>query len=95
MFFLYIVNPFVNSCVIINSALIWYFCFENSECQFVGTDCKYFLVGGKAVLRRNIFTMEGDGKGNGDTCSQVWERQQEEVMKLKDFNMDGGCQYIE
>jgi hypothetical protein len=53
------------------------------------------LLGVRAVLRRNIFTIEGHGKGNEDPCSSVCEREQEEVMKLKDFNMDGGCQYIE
>jgi hypothetical protein len=52
MLSLYIVNTFVNSCVIINSTLIWYFCFEKAACQFVGTDCKYFLVGGKGSSKK-------------------------------------------
>jgi hypothetical protein len=39
--------------------------------------------------------MEGNGKGNGIPCSSVGDREQDEVMNLKDFNMDGGCQYIE
>jgi hypothetical protein len=39
--------------------------------------------------------MEGLVGGNGIPCSSVGDREQEEVMKLKNFNMDGGCQYIE
>jgi hypothetical protein len=39
--------------------------------------------------------MEGNGKGNGILCSLVDDRAQDEVTKLKDFSMDGGCQYIE
>jgi hypothetical protein len=53
------------------------------------------LLGETAVLRRNVFTMEGHVKGNGNPCSSVGDREQDEVMNLKDFNMDGGCQYIE
>jgi hypothetical protein len=49
----------------------------------------------KTVLRRNVFTMEGHGKGNGVPCTIIGDREQEEVMKLKYFNMDGCCQYIE
>jgi hypothetical protein len=48
-----------------------------------------------AILRRNVFMTEGHGKRDGDPGSSVWEKEQEEVMKLKDFNMDGGCQYIQ
>jgi hypothetical protein len=47
MFSLYILNSFINSCVIFNSALIWYFGFECAVCQFAGMDCKYFLFGSK------------------------------------------------
>jgi len=53
------------------------------------------LLGKKSVLRRNVFTIEGPGKGNGVPLITVGDREQEEVMKLKDFNMNGGCQYIE
>jgi hypothetical protein len=35
--------------------------------------------------------MEGLGRGNGVPCSSVGDREQEKVMKLKDFNKDGGC----
>jgi len=48
-----------------------------------------------AFLRRKVFTMDGPWKGNGVPCIAVGDREQEEVMKLKDFIMDGGCQYIE
>jgi len=39
--------------------------------------------------------MEEPQKGNGDPCITVGDREQEEVMKLNDFIMKGGCQYIE
>jgi len=48
------------------------------------------LLGEKAVLRRKVFTMEGHEKGNGVPCITVDVREQDEVMKLKDFNMVGG-----
>jgi len=53
------------------------------------------LLGEKTVLRRKLFTMEGHGKGNGVPCIAVGDREQDEVMKLKDFSTDGGCHYIE
>ena len=49
----------------------------------------------KSVLRKNVFTKEGPGKGNGIPCSSIGDRDQDEVTKLKEFNMDGGSQYIE
>ena len=61
--------------------------------SFLGRIGNSSLLGEKAVLRRNVFTMEGLGRGNGVPCSSVGNREQVEVMKLKDFNMDGGCQY--
>ena len=39
--------------------------------------------------------MEGHGKGNGVPCITVGGREQDEVTKLKEFNKDGGCQYID
>jgi hypothetical protein len=63
--------------------------------SFLGRTVNISFFGVKAVLRRNLFTTEGDGKGNEDPCSSLWEREQDEVMKLKDFTTDGGCQYIE
>ena len=39
----------------------------------------------KAVLRRNVFTMEGHGKGNGVPCITEDDKAQEEVKKFKDF----------
>jgi hypothetical protein len=39
--------------------------------------------------------MEEPGKGNGVPCIKVGDREQDEVMKLKDFIMNGGWQYIE
>jgi hypothetical protein len=80
---------------IINAALIWYFGFENTTCQVVGMHCKYFLAGRKGSSTKNVFTMEGRGKGNGIPCSSVGDREQDEVTKLKDFNMDGGSQCME
>jgi hypothetical protein len=52
------------------------------------------VLGKKTVLRRKVFTMEGPGKANGVPCIGAGDREQDEVMKLKDFNMDGVCQYI-
>jgi hypothetical protein len=53
------------------------------------------VLGEKTVLRRNIFTTAGNGKGNGVPCITVGDREQDELMNLKDFNTDGACQYIE
>jgi hypothetical protein len=61
----------------------------------LGRTVNFSFFGVKALQRRNLFTTEGYKKGNGDPCSPVWERKQEEVMKLKYLNTDDGCQYIE
>jgi hypothetical protein len=45
------------------------------------------ILGEKAVLRRNVFTLEGPGKGNGVPCVTERDKEQEEVMKLKNINM--------
>ena len=54
MFFLYFVNTFINSWVIMNVALIWYADFENAACQVVGTHWKYFLVGEKVSSTKEV-----------------------------------------
>jgi hypothetical protein len=38
--------------------------------------------------------MVGIVRGNGIPCISVGDREQKEVMKLKNFNMDGVRQYI-
>jgi len=53
------------------------------------------LLGEKSVLRRKVFTMDGHGKENGVPRITVGDSEQEEVMKLKYFNMDDGSQYTE
>jgi hypothetical protein len=53
------------------------------------------LLGEKAVLRRNVFTMERHGKGNGIPCSSVGDSEQDEVTNLWNFKVDCGVQYIE
>jgi hypothetical protein len=53
------------------------------------------LLEQKSVLRRKVFTMEGPGKGNRVPSITVGDSEQEEVMKLKYFNIDDGCQYNE
>jgi hypothetical protein len=53
------------------------------------------MLGGKAVLIRNVFTAAGHGKGNGVPCITVGDREQGGVRNLKDFNTDGSSQYIE
>jgi hypothetical protein len=50
------------------------------------------LFGEKAVLRRNVFTMEGRWKGSGIAYNLVGDKEQVEVRTLKDFNGDGGVQ---
>jgi hypothetical protein len=45
------------------------------------------ILGGKAVLRRTVFTVEGPGKGKGVPCVTEGDREQEEVKKLKNINM--------
>jgi hypothetical protein len=61
----------------------------------LGSNGNVFELEEKAVLRRNVFTMEGHGKGNGVPCISEDDKAQEEVMKFKGFIMNGGCQYIE
>jgi hypothetical protein len=39
--------------------------------------------------------MEEHVKGKGVPCLTMGDREQEEVMKLKDIIMNGGCKYIE
>jgi hypothetical protein len=63
--------------------------------RLLGRIANISLLGEKSVLRRKVFTTEGPGKGNGVPFITVGDREQDEVMKLKDFNMDVGCQYIE
>jgi hypothetical protein len=46
------------------------------------------VFGEKAVLRRNVFTMEGPGKGNRVPSIITGDREQDEVTKLKNINMD-------
>jgi hypothetical protein len=48
------------------------------------------VLGVKGVLRRNVFTVEGPGKGNGVPCFKLGEGEQDEVRKLNNINM---CDY--
>jgi hypothetical protein len=52
-------------------------------------------LGEKGVLRRNVFTMEGPGKGSGVAYVTEGDREQEKVMTLKNFNTDGVYQNTE
>ena len=63
--------------------------------RLLGRIVNISLLVEKAFLRRNVFTIEGPGKGNGVPSITVSDREHDEVRKLKDFNMDVGCQYIE
>jgi hypothetical protein len=45
------------------------------------------VLGEKGVLRRNIYTFEGPGKGNGVSCLKLGEGEQDEVTKLNNINM--------
>jgi hypothetical protein len=53
------------------------------------------FLGEMAVLRRNVFTVEAPGEGKGIPCIKLGHREHDEVRKLKDFNMEVGCEYIE
>ena len=88
-------NTFIYSFVIINAVLIWYFGFENAACQIVGTHWKYFVVGGKVSSTKEGIYDGRTWERNGDPRITVGDSEQEEVMKLKYFNMDDGCQYTE
>jgi hypothetical protein len=63
--------------------------------RLIGRTGDISLLGEKAFLRRNVFKMEGHGKRNGVPCITAGDSEQEEVMKLEYFVMNGGCQYIE
>jgi len=63
--------------------------------RLLGRIANISLLGEISVLRRNTFTMEEPGKGNQVSRTTVGDWEQDEVMKLKYFNMGGGCQYIE
>jgi hypothetical protein len=55
--------------------------------SLLGRIVNFSVLGEYAVLRRNVFTMEGPGKGNGVPCIRVGDREQDEVTKLKSINM--------
>jgi hypothetical protein len=63
--------------------------------NLLGRTVNISVLGENAVLRENVLTMKGREKGNGTACSSVGDREQDEVMKLKNCNMDGGRQYME
>jgi len=63
--------------------------------RLLGRNGNISVLWQKTVLRRNIFTMEEHVKGNGVSSLTLGDKEQEEVMKLKDFVMKGGCQYTE
>jgi hypothetical protein len=49
----------------------------------------------EAVLQRKLFTMEGSVKGNRVPCSTAGDMEQDKVMELNDFNMEGTYEYTE
>jgi hypothetical protein len=87
---------YISSCVIIDPSFILYVGFENIALSVCCDTLEIFPCWGeKTVLRRNVFAMEGHGKGKGVPCFNVGDREHNKVTKLKGFNMDGGCQYVE
>jgi hypothetical protein len=78
-----------------NAALICYVGLKMQRVSLLGRIVNTSFLGEKAVLRRNVFTMEGRWKGNEVPYSSVGDKEQVEVTILKDFNVDGGVQYIE
>jgi hypothetical protein len=63
--------------------------------SLLGRNANISVLWEKAVLRRNVFTMDEHVKGNGVPCLTLGETEHEEVKKLKDIIMNGGCQFIE
>jgi hypothetical protein len=63
--------------------------------SLLGRNRNISVLGEKAVLQRNVFTMEGHGKGYGVPCLTLGDIEKDEVKNLKDFVMNGGCQCIE
>jgi hypothetical protein len=53
--------------------------------RLLGRNGNVSVLEEKAVLRRNLLKVEGCGKGNGIPCITEDDREQEEVMKLKDI----------
>jgi hypothetical protein len=45
------------------------------------------VLGEKGVLRRNVFTVEGPGKGNGVPCFKLGEWEHDEVTELNNIIM--------
>jgi len=82
MFFVYFVSTFIKICIIINPSFIGYVGLKMQRVSLLGRIVNISLLGEKAVLRRNVFTMEGHGKGNGVPGITVGDREQDEVMKL-------------
>jgi len=77
------------------AALIFTLVLKMQRVMLLGRIVNISLLGEKAFLRRNVFTMGGPGRRNGIACITVDDREHDEVRKLKDFNMDVRCQYIE
>jgi len=61
---------YINSCVIVDPALILYVGFENQLVSLLGRNGNISLLGEKTVLQRNVFMIEGPEKGNGVFASQ-------------------------
>jgi hypothetical protein len=85
-FFFKLVNMYINSCVIFDPALFCTLVLKMQRVSLLGRNGNISVLWQKAVLRRNLFTMEEHVKGNVVPCLTVGEREQEEVMKLRIFN---------
>jgi hypothetical protein len=81
--------------LIMNAALICYVAFKMQRVSLLGRFVNISFLGEKTVLRRNVFRMEGRWKGNGIACISVDDKLEVEVTILKNFNVDGGVQYME
>jgi len=84
------VHVFINIRFITDPALICTLVLKIQRVSLLERIGNISLLGESSVLRRNVFTVEGPGKGNGVPCITVGDREQDEVMKLKYFIMDGG-----
>ena len=90
-----LVNMFINIRFITDPALILYVSFKNAGCQVVGTYWKYFLVGEMVSSRKEHIHDGRTSERKRRSPHHSGRREQEQVMKLKDFIMNGGSQYIE
>jgi hypothetical protein len=91
MFFLLFVKMYINSSVLSIRHLFCTVVLKIQRVIFLGRIVNISLFRKKAVLRGNVFTMEGPGKENRVPCFKLCDWEHDEVKKLKEFSLDSGC----